>query len=144
MGSILSSVIGFVPSLISGLFDHFKTRSERKAAIEAMKHEAYLANLEATKQYAAQEQAAKHEWAKEQAKRSDRGRSLMEWLLFVIIFAPIVAALGDAVYGTTYVKLYFDTLTSSVPEWWVAMMVGIVMAVYGIPTLMKFKEFRKK
>lgn len=131
MGPILTTVVGFIPSILGKVYDYFKTKSDRAGELSKYEHERKLAVEQRLRELALDKSAKDSLWALEQIKKSDKW---MRRTSFVLLWVPLIAG----AFYPVEVKQYFDNVLMAVPDWYIMIFGGMMMAVWGIRELYKF------
>ena len=96
-----------------------------------MEHERRMAVETRLRELALDKSSKDSLWALEQIRRSDKW---MKRVSFVLLWTPLI--LGA--FFPNAIKAYFDNVMAAVPDWYIMIFGGMMMAVWGIRELFKF------
>lgn len=131
MGAILNILAGPIVAVIRSITGIVRDRFDKARELNFMEHERKMAVETRLRELALDKQSKDSLWALEQIRRSDKW---MKRTSFVLLWLPLVlgAFFPDAVRG------YFDNVMNAVPDWYIMIFGGMMMAVWGIRELFKF------
>jgi hypothetical protein len=133
MNSFLMALISPVTGLVSGVIDYFAGKVARGHELNLASHDRKMAAEQRLKELALDKSAKDSLWALEQIRRSD---TWLRRISFILVWTPLIAG----AFFPTETKEYFDNVLSAVPEWYVAIFVGMMMAVFGLKELHRFRD----
>ena len=131
MGPILSIIAGPIVAVIKAITGVVRDRYDRTRELNFMEHERKMAVETRLRELALDKSSKDSLWALEQIRRSDKW---MKRVSFVLLWLPLI--LGA--FFPSHVKGYFDNVMAAVPDWYIMIFGGMMMAVWGIRELFKF------
>ena len=131
MGGILSIIAGPIVAIIKSITGVVRDRYDRTRELNFMEHERKMAVETRLRELALDKSSKDSLWALEQIRRSDKW---MKRVSFVLLWLPMI--LGA--FFPEHVKFYFNNVMAAVPEWYIMIFGGMMMAVWGMRELFKF------
>ena len=111
---------------------------QRKVEIENKHHELKLKRAELEAEYASKGKPLPDNLDRLSMEQMER--SYKDEIIMTIVFTPIVMVFIPFLQN---VKQGFDILSASVPEWYIWLVVGIVVVTYGLRGVLKLLLSRK-
>ena len=113
---------------------------QRKVEIENKQHELKLNRDELEAEYASKGKPLPDNLDRLSMEQMEG--SYKDEIIMTIVFTPIVMVFIP--FLQNHVKQGFDILSTSVPEWYIWLVVGIVVVTYGLRGVLKLLLSRKK
>lgn len=131
MGSILSILAGPIISVVQSITGIVRDRYDKARELQYYEHERKMAVEVRLRELALDKSSKDSLWALEQIRRSDKW---MKRTSFVLLWLPLI--LGA--FWPEAIRSYFDNVMAAVPDWYIMIFGGMMMAVWGIRELFKF------
>lgn len=133
MGAIFGTILGFIPGIFSSISEYFRVKLERQAELKSLEHERMIQREQTLKELELDKSHAEFVLAQKQIDKTDKG---MRWVMLVIIWAPMIAG----AFYPAEVQLYFKNVLGAVPDWWIGMAVGTVVAIFGLKAIERYRN----
>lgn len=133
MGPILNILTGPLISLGKSIIGYFTEKANNAKDLRLASHERKMAAEQRLKELALDKSAKDSLWALEQIRRTDKW---MRRISFVLVWTPMIAG----AFYPEETRMYFTNVMSAVPEWYVAVFVGMMMAIFGLRELHRFRD----
>lgn len=116
-----------------------KMELQRKIDFEARQHDLQMKRIDLEVEYALKGKVLPDNLDKLSMEQMER--SYKDEVIMTILFSPVVMAFIS--YTQPTIKAGFEILSTSVPEWYIWMLVGIVIVTYGLRNLVRLLLSKK-